>query len=114
MTIFYFLVCKMDQEKNITIIDFEIGLQILEWQINNLIYEMFFEETDKNPNVQVINWIIKRIFKSLSTLVVLKDDKMYLNAEQLKQALDQKYMEYLYKFGRKLPKAVVKLKKLNF
>lgn len=104
----------MDQQNNITIIDFETGLELLKWQTDNLIYQMFFEETNQNPNIHVINWIIKRVFRSLSTLFVLKDEKTHLNIEQLKQAIDEKYMEYLYKFGRKLPKAVVKVEKLNF
>ena len=106
---------KMKEElMNITTIDFETGLELLKWQTDNLLYQMFLEETNQNPKIDVINWIIKRVFRSLSTFFVLKDEKTHLNIEQLKQAIDEKYMKYLYKFGRKLPKAVVKVEKLNF
>ena len=36
-----------------------------------------------------------------------------LNEEQILRLINDKYMEYFYLFGQNLPKAVVKIKKLN-
>ena len=106
----------MDQQnKNEMIeIDVDIGLTHLEWQANNLIREIYFEEKKKNPNINTLNWLVKRILRSWSTVYVLKNKKEYQNKEQLVLAIDEKYVEYLYTFGRHLPKAVVKIEKLNY
>ena len=42
----------------------------LKWQANNLIGEIFFEEIKKNPNIDHINAILKRIFNTWSTIFV--------------------------------------------
>lgn len=87
---------------------------ILRWQANNLTYEIFFEEIKENPNIDVLNSLIKRIFRSWSTASVFENEKTYQNQETMMRAIDEKYIKYFYAFGRHLPKAIVKIEKLNY
>ena len=92
----------------------DMKLAQLESQINDLLWQVSFEEQKKNPNIDTLNWLIKRIFRSSSTVNVIKNNKECQNDEQLALAIDAKYLEYLYAFGQNLPKAVVKIEKLNY
>ena len=97
----------MDQQNKINIIR-------LRWQANSLANEIFFEEIKENPDIDVLNRLIKRIFRSWSTASVFENEKTYQNQETMMRDIDKKYIEYFYAFGRHLPKAVVKIEKLNY
>lgn len=88
-----------------------VKITLLKTQIYNLIWQVYFEELKENPNIDTLNWLIRRIFKSASTLYVVQNTQ-WDDQEQMALAIDAKYLEYLYAFGRNLPKAVVKIEKL--
>ena len=86
----------------------------LKWQADNLIGEIFFEEVNKKPNIDNINILIKRLFHTWSAIFVFENKETNnLNEEQILRLINDKYMEYFYLFGQNVPKAVVKIKKLN-
>ena len=56
----------------------------LKWQADNLIGEIFFEEVKKNPNIDHLNAILKRIFNTWSTIFVYENKETNnLNEEQI-------------------------------
>ena len=86
----------------------------LKGQADNLIGEIFFEEVKKNPNIDHLNAILKRIFNTWSTIFVYENKETNnLNEEQILRLINEKYMEYFYLFSQHLPKVVVKIEKLN-
>ena len=99
----------------------EKNLNHLEWQINNLKQELRFQELTENPDIYILNGLIKRILKSSAVLFVLRSRKDKDEDEdedgyemELETAIEKKYMEYFYAFGLCLPRAIVKIEKLNY
>ena len=92
-------------------IEIKVQIACLKLQINNLLQQVFNEEQKENPNIDTLNWLIKRIFRSQSVVDVIENGG-YQNKQELDLAINQKHLEYLYEFGRQL-QPVVKIEKLT-
>ena len=91
--------------------EIEAKVALLQYQINNLIWQVYYEEQKENPNIDTLNWLIRRIFRSASVVNVIKNGE-YQNEQELELAIDQKHLEYLYAFGQEL-QPIVKIEKLT-
>ena len=96
----------MNQQKEI-----KVKIAYLKYQINDLLWQVYYEEQKQNPNIDTLNWLIKRIFRSASVVNVI-ENREYQNEQELELAIDQKNLEYLYAFGKEL-QPVVKIEKLT-
>ena len=92
-------------------IEIKVQIACLKAQINNLLEQVYYEEQKQNPNIDTLNWLIKRIFRSQSVVDVI-ESRQYQNKQQLELLIDQKHLEYLYAFGKEL-QPVVKIEKLT-
>ena len=94
--------------------DLDYGIEILRQQAQNFIRLIYFEEIKENANIEYINWLMNRIFKTWSTVFVLQNRKNYESEEELKHDITKKNNEYIYTFAKFLPKPVVKIEKLKW
>ena len=92
-------------------IEIKVQIVCLKAQINNLLEQVYYEEQKQNPNIDTLNWLIKRIFRSQSVVDVI-ENRQYQNKQELELLIDQKHLEYLYAFGKEL-QPVVKIEKLT-
>ena len=92
---------------------FECGIEILKLQAENFIKLISFEEIKENADLEYINWLLDRIFKTWSTVWVLENRSEFGNEEELNNAIAEKKKEYIYTFAKFLPKPVVKIEKLK-
>ena len=94
--------------------DLKYGIEILKQQAQNFIRLIYFEEIKENVDVEYINWLMNRIFKTWSTVFVLENRRNYVSEEELNNAISEKNNEYIYAFAKFLPKPVVKIEKLKW
>ena len=91
----------------------ECGIEILKQQAQNFIKIIYFEEMKEDADIEYINWLMDRIFRTWSTVCVLENRCEFVNEEELKNAIAEKKKEYIYTFAKFLPKPVVKIEKLK-
>ena len=94
--------------------DLKYGIEILKQQAQNFIRLIYFEEIKADVDVEYINWLMNRIFKTWSTVFVLENRRNYVSEEELNNAISEKNNEYIYAFAKFLPKPVVKIEKLKW
>ena len=88
-------------------------LVLLAIQINELIGQVILEERKENPNIEILNYLIKRIFRTAATIDVVKNWNRFENMEQIKAAITEQYMLYFYSFGEQL-QPTIQIEKLHF